>query len=134
MSARGSRDAVAASRSHRYSVRIYRTTLFDSWFAALLVPADSLGGAAWFQRWCSLFDLVEGVPSEPTTGPAATTQHLAPVTLDDPIDLYEAPEMSGNTVVSIVAAKDRADFADLFTDRLMWYSLHELLQRRKAAP
>jgi len=33
-----------------------------------------------------------------------------------------------------VAAKDGVDFADLFTDRLMSYSLHEFLQRRKAAP
>jgi hypothetical protein len=62
--------------------------------------------------------LVEGVPSEATACPAAAAQHLAPVTLDDPIDFYEAPEISGDTVVSIVAAKDGVDFADLFTDRL----------------
>jgi len=77
---------------------------------------------------------VEGVPSKATTCPAATTQHLAPVTLDDPIDFYEAPEISGDAVVSIVAAQDGVDFASLFTDRMMSYSLHELLQRRKAAP
>src|SRR5262249_42969926 len=77
-----------------------------------------------FQQRCPLFDLVEGVPSEATTCPAAAAQHLAPVTLDGPIDFYEAPEISGNTVVSIVAAKDCVDFADLFTDRLMSYSLH----------
>ena len=44
--------------------------------------------------------------------------------LDDPIDFPEAPEISGNAVVSIVAAKDGVDFANLFTDRLMMYSLH----------
>ena len=53
----------------------------------------------------------------PAQLPAA--QHLAPVTFDDPIDFYEAPEISGDAVVSIVAAKDGVDFADLFTDGLV---------------
>jgi hypothetical protein len=66
---------------------VYRTTLFGSWFTALLGPAASVWEAQfWFQQRCRLFDLVEGVPSEATTCPAAATQHLAPVTLDDPID------------------------------------------------
>ena len=62
--------------------------------------------------------MVEGVPSEATACPTAAAQHLAPVTLDDPIDFYEAPEISGDAVISIVAAKDGVDFADLFTDYL----------------
>jgi hypothetical protein len=72
--------------------------------------------------------------SEAMACPGATTQHFAPLTLDDPLDSYEAPEISGDAVVSIVAAKEGVNFADLFTDRLMSYSLHELLQRRKATP
>jgi hypothetical protein len=68
-------------------------------------------------------------PSQATACPAAAAQHLAPVTLDDPIDFYEAPEISGDAVVSIVAAKDGVDFADLVTDRLMSYSLHKLQAR-----
>jgi hypothetical protein len=63
--------------------------------------------------------LVEGVPSEATACPAAAAQHLAPVTLDDPIDFCEAPEISGDAVVSIVAAKDGVDFADLPTVPMM---------------
>jgi hypothetical protein len=42
--------------------------------------------------------LVEGVPSEATACPAVAAQYLAPVTLDDPIDFYEAPEISGDAV------------------------------------
>jgi hypothetical protein len=45
---------------------------------------------------------VEGVPSEATTCPAAATQHLAPVTLGDPIDFYETPEISGEPLQEIM--------------------------------
>ena len=72
----------------------------------------------WCQQRCPFFDLVECIPGEATAGPAAAARHPAPVALDDPIYLDEAPEISGDTVVSIVAAKDGVDFADLFTDRL----------------
>jgi hypothetical protein len=45
--------------------------------------------------------LVEGVPGEATAGPAAAAQHPAPGTLHDPVYFDEAPEISGNSVVSI---------------------------------
>ena len=50
------------------------------------------------------FDLVEGVPGEAAAGPTAAAQHPAPVTLHDPIYFDEAPEIAGNSVISIVAA------------------------------
>ena len=87
-----------------------------------------------FQQRCPFFDLVEGVPSEASACPAAAAQHFAPVTLHGPIYFYETPEISGDTVVGIVAAQDGVDFTDLVTDRLMSYSPHQLLQRQKAAP
>ena len=37
----------------------------------------------WFQQPSPLFDLVEGIPGEATTCPAAAAQHLSPVTFDD---------------------------------------------------
>jgi hypothetical protein len=60
--------------------------------------------------------LVEGISSEAMACPAAATQYL-PVTLEDPIDSCDAPEISGDALVGIVAAKDGVDFAKLFTDR-----------------
>ena len=52
----------------------------------------------------SVFDLVEGVPGEAASGPAAAAQHPAPVTLHDPIYFDETPKISGDAVISIVAA------------------------------
>jgi len=49
------------------------------------------------------------------------------------VHLYEAPEISGDAVISIVAAQEGIDFADLTTDLVMSYLSHKLL-RRKAAP
>jgi hypothetical protein len=48
--------------------------------------------------------LVEGVPGEVASGPAAAAQHPAPVTLHDPIYFDETPEISGDAVISVVAA------------------------------
>src|ERR1700730_10249361 len=56
------------------------------------------------QQRCPFFDLVEGVPGEAAAGPAAAAQHPAPVTLHDPIYFDETPEISGDAVISIVAA------------------------------
>src|ERR1700720_2991846 len=57
----------------------------------------------WQQR-CPFFDLVEGVPGQAAAGPAAAAQHPAPVTLHDPIYFNETPKISGDAVISIVAA------------------------------
>jgi hypothetical protein len=76
---------------------------------------------------------VEGIPGEATACPAAAAQHLSPVTFDDPIDFYEAPEISGDAVIGIVAAQDGVDFTGLVTDFIMPYSPHQLLQRQEAA-
>src|SRR5216684_7712396 len=57
----------------------------------------------WQQR-CAFFDSIEGVPGEAAAGPATAAQHPAPVTLHDPIYLDETPEISGDAVISIVAA------------------------------
>lgn len=57
-----------------------------------------------------------------------------PVTLHGTVHLYETPKISGDPVISLVAAQEGVDFADLVTDRVMSYLPHELLQRRKAAP
>src|ERR1700719_613801 len=57
----------------------------------------------WQQR-CAFFDLVEGVPGQAAAGPAAAAQHPAPVTLHDPIYFNETPKISGDAVISIVAA------------------------------
>src|SRR5258705_2154607 len=56
------------------------------------------------QQRCPFFDSIEGVPGEAAAGPAAAAQHPAPVTLHDPIYLDETPEISGDAVISIVAA------------------------------
>src|ERR1035437_5901058 len=85
------------------------------------------------QQRCPFFDLVEGVPSEASACPAAAAQHSAPVTLHGPINFYEAPEISGDTVIGIVAAQDDVDFTGLVTDFIMPYSPHQLLQRQEAA-
>src|SRR5260370_9457392 len=66
-----------------------------------------------FQQRCPFFDLVEGVPSEASACPAAAAQHFAPVTLHGPINFYETPEISGATVIGIVAAQDEVDFTGL---------------------
>src|ERR1700720_3042654 len=83
-------------------------TLFGSCFTALQAPAapGSPVGEAQFrcQQRCPFFDLVEGVPGEATAGPAAAAQHPAPVTLHDPIYFDETPKISGDAVISIVAA------------------------------
>src|SRR5215813_5173006 len=60
----------------------------------------SLGGS----NGVRFFDLVEGVPGEAASGPAAAAQHPAPVTLHDPIYFDETPKISGDAVISIVAA------------------------------
>src|SRR3974390_525773 len=57
-----------------------------------------------------------------------------PVTLHDTVHLHETPEISGDPVISIVAAQEGVDFADLITDLVMPYLPHKLLQRHKAAP
>jgi hypothetical protein len=44
----------------------------------------------WGQQRRPFFDLVEGVPRHASACPAAAAQHSAPVTLHDPVDLYEA--------------------------------------------
>src|SRR5712671_6252706 len=56
------------------------------------------------QQRCPFFDSIEGVPGEAAAGPAAAAQHPAPATLHDPIYLDETPEISGDAVISIVAA------------------------------
>jgi class 3 adenylate cyclase len=56
------------------------------------------------QQRCPFFDSVEGVPDEAAAGPTAAAQHPAPATLHDPIYLDETPEISGDAVISIVAA------------------------------
>src|SRR6185369_16755979 len=56
------------------------------------------------QQRCPFFDSVESVPGEAAAGPAAAAQHPAPVTLHDPIYFDETPEISGDAVISIVAA------------------------------
>src|SRR6202043_1756380 len=68
------------------------------------------------------------------SGPAAAAQHPMPVTLHGTVHLYKTPNISGDPVISIVAAQEGIDFADLVTDRVMSYLPHKLLQRRKAAP
>jgi hypothetical protein len=88
---------------------------------------DSLGLGR--GRGLSLFDLVEGIPSEASACPAAAAQHFAPVTLNGPIDFYEAPEISGNALMAIVAAQDDVDFTGLVTDLVMPYSPHQLMYR-----
>src|ERR1700740_2077729 len=75
------------------------------------------------QQRCPFFDSVEGVPGEAAAGPAAAAKHPAPVTLPDPIYFDETPEFSGDAVISIGAAWDGVDFAGLFTDRVMSYTL-----------
>src|SRR4029077_18919444 len=57
----------------------------------------------WHER-CRFFDWVEGVPGEAVAAPAAAAQHPAPVTLRDPIHFDETPKISGDAVISIVAA------------------------------
>jgi hypothetical protein len=46
---------------------------------------------------------------------------------------YEAPEISGDAVIGIVAAQDGVDFTGLVIDFIMPYSPHQLLQRQEAA-
>src|SRR5664279_2890499 len=57
-----------------------------------------------FQQRYPFFDLVEDVPSEASACPATAAQHFAPVTFHNLIDFYETPEISGDTVIGIVAA------------------------------
>jgi len=48
--------------------------------------------------------LAEGVPGEAAAGPDTAAQHPTPVTLHDPIYFDETPKISGDAVISIVAA------------------------------
>src|SRR4029450_8446449 len=56
-----------------------------------------------------------------------------PVALHGTVHLYETPKISGDPVIGIVAAQEGVDFANLGTDRGMWYLPHELLEGEKAA-
>src|ERR1700750_1382085 len=58
----------------------------------------------WLQQRDPLFEPVEVSPGEVTACPTAAAQHLAPVTLDVPIDPLQCPDVSGDAVIGVMTA------------------------------
>jgi hypothetical protein len=105
----GSPEAVAAPGSHRTWRADFphrRSPTFGSQHCKRLqLLSNSVRSLIWLKA------------SEASACPAAAAQHSAPVSLHCLINFYEAPEISGDAVIGIVAAQDDVDFIDLVTEQ-----------------
>src|SRR5712691_11540290 len=81
----------------------------------------------WSQQWKPLLDSVERRPPN-LAFPAPAAQHLAPVAFHSPMDPLQCPDVSGNAVVRIVAAKHLIEVGRLFPNRQVPYSSHPVLR------
>ena len=52
-----------------------------------------------------------------TACPAAATEHLAPVTLDEPVHPLQRADVSGDTIIGVVPAEGEIERVDLSLDR-----------------
>ena len=66
--------------------------------------------------------------------PAAATEHLAPVTLDEPVHPLQRADVSGNAVIGVVPAESDVERVDLFLDRQVSDLPHLVAQLHQAAP
>src|SRR3954466_1093258 len=72
---------------------------------------------SWSEQRDPLLEPVEGGPGKVAACPAAATEHLAPVTLDEPVHPLQRADVAGNTIIGVVPAEGEIERIDLFLDR-----------------
>src|SRR3954449_6643561 len=72
---------------------------------------------SWSEQRDPLLEPVEGGPGKVAACPAAATEHLAPVTLDEPMHPLQRADVAGDTIVGVVPAEGEIECVDLFLDR-----------------
>src|SRR6516165_3344940 len=89
---------------------------------------------SWSEQRDPLLEPSEGGPGKVAACPAAATEHLPPVTLDEPVHPLQRADVSGDTIIGVVPAEGEIKRVDLFLDRQVSYLPHLVAQRHQAAP
>src|ERR1700757_1765083 len=79
---------------------------------------------SWSEQRDPLLEPNEGGPGKVAACPAAATEHLAPVTLDEPVHSLQRADVSGDTIIGVVPAEGEIECVDLFLDRQVSYLPH----------
>src|SRR3954452_17470591 len=72
---------------------------------------------SWSEQRDPLLEPIESGPGKVAACPAAATEHLAPVTLDDPVHPLQRADVAGDTIIGVVPAEGEIERVDLFLDR-----------------
>src|SRR4051812_12392061 len=72
---------------------------------------------SWSEQRDPLLEPIESGPGKVAACPAAATEHLAPVTLDEPVHPLQRADVAGDTIVGVVPAEGEIECVDLCLDR-----------------
>ena len=68
---------------------------------------------SWSEQRDPLLEPSEGGPGKVAACPAAATEHLPPVTLDEPVHPLQRADVSGDTIIGVVPAEGEIKRVDL---------------------
>src|SRR3954447_23474735 len=83
---------------------------------------------SWSEQRDPLLEPVEGGPGKVAACPAAATEHLAPVTLDEPVHPLQRADVAGDAIIGVVPTEGEIECVDLFLDRQMSCLPHLIAQ------
>src|SRR5215218_9762186 len=72
---------------------------------------------SWSEQRDPLLEPIEGGPGKVAACPAAATEHLTPVTLDEPVHPVQRADVAGDAIIGVVPTEGEIECVDLFLDR-----------------
>src|SRR5215218_5426885 len=72
---------------------------------------------SWSEQRDPLLEPIEGGPGKVAACPTAAAEHLAPVTLDEPVHPVQRADVAGDAIISVVPTEGEIECVDLFLDR-----------------